>query len=191
MSDHVLDEFPSLLRGEADRTTLDAAAAHLRECADCRQELVSSLVAHAAVTSAATFAPAAADLPEPSAADVALPDLSGLFAQVRVEAAAQHRPPRRRRWAVLAAAAVVGVAVGVGAVVLTQQATRSSPSAHTIELAPYDQGVTQAKATVVGGDQMRLDAASLPAPGSGKRCRGERPGDQRAVRVLRDERVAR
>ncbi len=168
MSDHVFDELPSLLRGETDRATLDAAAAHLRHCEDCRQELVSSLFAHASLSSAVRFAPAAAtEVPEPRD-EPALPDLSELFERVRAEAATPQRSPGRRRWTIAAAAAVVGVVLGGGAVVLTQHATRSGPSSQTITLAPFDQGVTQAKATVVGGREMKVDAASLPSPGAGK-----------------------
>ena len=169
MSDHVFDELPSLLRGEADRATLDSAAAHLRQCEDCRDELVSSLVAHASLSSAARFAPdAGAEVPESPAADRPLPDLSELFDRVHAEAAT--RPGRvrsRRTWAV-AAAVAIGVAAGGGAVVLAQHVTRSSPSARTIALAPYDRGATPAEATLVGRQEMKLNAASLPAPGAGK-----------------------
>jgi hypothetical protein len=57
MSTHIFDELPLLLTGEADRATVALAADHLRECEDCQQELVSALIAHASLSSAARFAP--------------------------------------------------------------------------------------------------------------------------------------
>ena len=54
---HVFDELPQLLTGEADRATVAAVAAHLRDCDDCRDELIAAVAAHAALTSAAQFAP--------------------------------------------------------------------------------------------------------------------------------------
>jgi len=54
---HISDELPRMLTGEADRDTVLAAAAHLRDCIDCQHELVSALVAHASLTSAHRFAP--------------------------------------------------------------------------------------------------------------------------------------
>ena len=54
---HISDELPRMLTGEADRDTVLASAAHLRDCVDCQHELVSALVAHASLTSAHRFAP--------------------------------------------------------------------------------------------------------------------------------------
>ncbi len=54
---HIDEEMWAILRGEADRVTMIAAAAHLRRCEDCVQELISVLVAHAGLASAVRFAP--------------------------------------------------------------------------------------------------------------------------------------
>jgi predicted anti-sigma-YlaC factor YlaD len=65
MSTHLHDELPLLLSGEADRATVATAAAHLRECVDCRDELISALTAHAALSSAARVPPTIAAPPGP------------------------------------------------------------------------------------------------------------------------------
>jgi hypothetical protein len=166
MTVHVDDELPRLLSGEADRSTVETAAEHLRGCEDCQQELVSALVAHAALSSAARFAPDAATtlhaVDEPPAD---LPDLSSMFARVRAETA---RPPARRwRTTWLVAATVAGLAIGAGAVTLAENAG-SGPSARTVALAAYDQGTTTATAKI-GRDEMRVDATSLPSLPQGKR----------------------
>jgi anti-sigma-K factor RskA len=57
MSAHIANEVPRLLTGEATRDEVMTAAAHLRTCVDCQQELVSAVVAHASLTSAQRFAP--------------------------------------------------------------------------------------------------------------------------------------
>ena len=57
MTSHVTDELPRLLTGDATRTEVMTAAAHLRGCPDCQQELVSAVVAHASLISARRFAP--------------------------------------------------------------------------------------------------------------------------------------
>lgn len=192
MSAHIYDELPRLLTGEADRATVDAAATHLRSCEDCQQELVSALVAHASLSSAARFAPELmaslprhADIPaddEPGVAadpSVQLPDLSAVFEQVRDEAAAtppaiappeNSVPPGRRAWRGrwLAAAAVTGLVLGGGAVVVAER-TNSGPATKSFALAAYDTGTTPAKAAIVGSDKITVDAAALPAPASGRR----------------------
>jgi hypothetical protein len=163
---HVDDELPRLLSGEADRSTVETAAEHLRGCEDCQQELVSALVAHAALSSAARFAPDAATtlhaVDEPPAD---LPDLSSMFARVRAEGA--RTPARRWRTTWLVAATVAGLAIGAGAVTLAENAG-SGPSARTVALAAYDQGTTTATAKI-GRDEMRVDATSLPSLPQGKR----------------------
>ncbi|MEP6599518.1 MAG: anti-sigma factor [Actinomycetota bacterium] len=188
MSTHIYDELPWLLTGEADRATVDAAATHLRTCEDCQQELVAMLVAHASLSSAARYAPELmASLPSPLAQPLEdeadgtlavgreLPDLSAVFAQVRDEAAAATprvtaTPAPRRAWrgSWLAAAAVTGIALGGGVVVVAEHAN-DRPSERSFALAAYDTGTTPAKATIVGSDKIKVDATSLPSPASGKR----------------------
>jgi hypothetical protein len=87
MSQHLSDDLPRLLTGDASRDEALAAAAHLRECPDCQQELVSAVVAHAALSSARRFAPRMAAPAEPAEpavepAPADLPDLSAVFAKV-------------------------------------------------------------------------------------------------------------
>lgn len=162
MTSHVHDDLPLLLSGEADRATVAAAAEHLRGCEDCREELISALVAHASLTSAARFAPAPAAVE--SQRPASLPDLGPVFAQVEAEEASGRRR-WRGRW--LAAAAVAGVAIGGGAVVVARNVD-NSPSAQTVRLAAFGVGHDPATAKVTGGDRMRLDATALPGAGTGK-----------------------
>ena len=166
MTAHIDDELPRLLSGEADRATVEAAAEHLRGCEDCQQELVSALVAHASLSSAARFAPDAAmpvhAVDEPPAE---LPDLSSVFARVRAEAA--RAPARRWRTRWLVAATVAGLAIGAAAVAVAENAG-SGPSARTVALAAYDRGHTSGTAKI-SRDEMRVDATSLPSLPQGKR----------------------
>jgi hypothetical protein len=175
---HVFDELPLLLTGEADRSGVSAAAVHLRGCEDCRQELISAVVAHAALSSAARIAPELADsFPlaglEPSTGAEQLPDLSSMFAQVRSEAAGPRaltgdRKRSRRvpaRW--LVAAALVA-ALGAGGGIAAVASNSSSAPARSVALAAYDHGKTSAKVTLIDGREMRLDASSLPALSGGQ-----------------------
>ncbi len=168
MTRHISEELPRLLTGEATRDVVQAAASHLRTCADCQQELVSAVVAHASLTSAQRFAPEVVTRrsvePSPAAADAApLPNLSAVFAQVRDEA--DHEPPVRRRsrrplYAVAAVAA--GVVVGTAGTALVQNLGDNSPAGRSVALAAFDTGTTTAKATVDANGQMHVNAASLP-----------------------------
>jgi hypothetical protein len=207
MTEHVHEDLPALLRGEADRATVMQAAAHLRECADCRQELISAVVAHSSLSSAARMLPqeliqpltsesgtreagtgaSVTELPLTESPDdpPPLPDLSAVFAQVRAETAAQAdartetdttqtpahaaaRPRAKRGPWLAVAAAVVGLGVGAGGVALSNSVDSSSPSTQNVALAAFDKGTEPASVSIVGGDQMRLDATSLPAPAAGK-----------------------
>jgi hypothetical protein len=180
MSEHVFDDLPQLLSGEADRRVVTAAAAHLRSCDDCRDELISALVAHAALMSAVRFAPDLATSPEPIESPikavhggVPLPDLSAVFAQVRAETGTEDapakgrlRPIARYRW--LAAAAVVLVGVAAGGILAAERSGSSQAPERSIALRAYDEGTSNATAKLVGSDQMRLDASSLPALANGR-----------------------
>ncbi|SOD73954.1 anti-sigma-K factor rskA [Jatrophihabitans sp. GAS493] len=57
MTEHIFDELPSLLSGQSTQAELMSAAAHLRGCTDCQQELINALVAHASLSSAARYTP--------------------------------------------------------------------------------------------------------------------------------------
>jgi hypothetical protein len=164
---HVTDDLPRLLSGEANRDLVLDAAAHLRTCIDCQQELVSAVVAHASLTSAHRFAPEVVRTPpgpsqdaEGSAASP-LPDLSAIFAQVREEAASPSRRPLSRRTRYVLGAAAAAVVVGGGTAVVVATAGDHSASGQTVQLSAYQSGTTEAKATLSGGE-MRIDASSLP-----------------------------
>lgn len=156
---HIADDLPRLLTGDAGRAEVLAAAEHLRHCDDCRQELVSTTVAHASLTSARRFAPeVVSGSTADDAADATLPDLTAVFAEARAEKVAPVARRRRAAWGLAAAAAVVGAGVGTFAVV--HDSGSSSPQRH-IALTAFDIGHSKATATVSGG-RMRIDAASLP-----------------------------
>lgn len=169
MTAHISEELPRLLTGEASRAEILEAAAHLRTCADCQQELVSAVVAHASLTSAQRFAPeimsrdaAAADEEDGvGALPVLLPDLSSVFTKVREDAAsAKQRANRRKLVAGLAAAAVVA---GGTAAAVTLTSGSSGPPKRTVALKPVGPGRAGATATLIGTDHMRIDATALPA----------------------------
>lgn len=178
MSDqHVFDDLPLLLSGEADRATVTSAASHLRGCEDCRQELISAVVSHAALTSAVRIAPELADAFPLAGADVAtggqLPDLSAMFAQVRSEAAptvlADRRSAKSRRvqprWLAAAAAVIVVGGVGGGLAVAN---SGGSQSGRSVALAAFDQGKSPASVTLIDNREMKLNASSLPALRTGE-----------------------
>jgi hypothetical protein len=165
MNAHVSDDLPRLLTGDATRDEVLGAAAHMRSCPDCQQELVSAVVAHASLTSARRFARQIVASTAAPADDVRpateLPDLSAMFAQVRDEARAPQRP-NRRRWIVAGAAAVL-IATAAGVTIAETVGSGSSPSrGRTVALAPYDIGTQSAKATLLPDGTMRLDASALP-----------------------------
>ena len=158
---HLTDDLPRLLTGEATREEVLAAAEHLRSCPDCQQELVSAVVAHASLTSAQRFAP---EVVAPAHDDVEpagpLPDLSGVFAQVRREAAGAV--PTRRRWRIAAVAAAAAVVVGGAAVAAVELSNSGgSGSGTTVRLAAFQDGRQPATAEVKG-NTMHLDASKLP-----------------------------
>lgn len=167
---HVTDDLPRLLTGEATRDEVLDAAAHLRACGDCREDLVSAVVAHASLTSVHRFAPEImATVSEPAAPAEPLPDLSEVFAQARAEAAAPHRTVSRRRGLLMAAAVVAGVGAGSGVTAVLTHDSSSAPSGRSIALAAYDQGRVPAKATLTGDDHLVVDASALPKPSTGRR----------------------
>jgi len=161
MTQHISDDLPRLLTGEATRDETLTAAAHLRECPDCQQELVAAVVAHASLSSARRFAPevAAPPVADVEAAPVALPDMSAMFAQVRDEAA-RSQPAHRRRRALIAVAAAAVVATAVG-VAVTQTGGNSSAPPAAQSLVLVGKPDESAKVTITG-DRMHLDATSLP-----------------------------
>ncbi len=178
MTDHVFDELPLLLTGEADRTTLESSVGHLRTCEDCQQDLISTLVAHGSLSSAARFAPELARTSEPVddleiQAASALPDLEPVFAQARHEAATADAPAEsapakgrhRGRWLVAAAVAAALVGGGVATAVSLDHGT----SGRSVTLDAYGRGAVPAKATIVDGNHVSVNASTLPAPDSGQR----------------------
>lgn len=172
MTEHLTDEIPRLLTGEADREVTLAAAEHLRTCVDCQQELVSAVVAHASLTSAQRFAPevvARPHVPTGAAGQVAqsprapLPDLSAVFAEVRREADTDFPPPHARaprRRAALAAAAAVVVAAAAGGIYAATSGD-NTPAMRTVALSAFDRGTTNATARI-GDGTVEVSATSLP-----------------------------
>lgn len=167
MTTHISDDLPRLLTGDATRDVVLAAASHLRTCADCQQELVSAVVAHASLSSAQRFAPeivaSISELSEngddgPSGA---LPDLSSIFAQAREEAAISVTRPRRRR-AAFAVAAAAAVLVGGGVTIASLDLGTSQTSTRNVALAPFGVGSQAAKVTIVGTSRLKIDATALP-----------------------------
>lgn len=169
---HVSDDLPRLLTGDATRDEVLVAAAHLRTCIDCQQELVSATVAHASLASAHRFAAevVAPPVDETTAIELpvsALPDLSAVFAQVRQESATDQAAvsaPRLNRTRFAVAAAVAGVLIGGGgAFAVTHLGSSSSPSGQRVALAAFGEGTHSASARMAGG-KMTIDATSLPTP---------------------------
>lgn len=173
-NNHISDDLPLLLTGDATRDVVLDAASHLRSCVDCQQDLISAVVAHASLMSAHRFAPEivapqdstedATDLPPISA----LPDLSKVFAEARAEdsgpATVHHLRSRRGLVAVAAAAAVI---VGGGATYLTLQSGDTGPTTRTVALAGQT-GALDGSAVLVGNNRMRIDASKLPPLTAGK-----------------------
>ena len=167
MSAHISEELPLLLTGEAPRDVVLEAAAHLRTCPDCRQELVAAVVAHASLASAQRFAPDVvsrqADAGDDNTAGAApprpLPDLTPVFTHARADAAAKRRPRRGKLIAGLAAAAVVA---GGTAAAVTLTSGSSGPPTRTVALKPVGANHADVTATLIGTDHMRIDATTLP-----------------------------
>ncbi len=180
MSDaHVADELPRLLSGDASRAAVHAAAAHLRGCADCQQELVAAVTAHAALTSARRFAaevvaeavahPAddPADGPGEAPPPEVLPELGPVLERARAEAARGAGRSRRRVLAIAAAVVVLaGAGTGIG---LAVSGSGAGSAARQVALAPYAEGRQPASVRMVGGDRMEIDATALPRLTDGRR----------------------
>jgi hypothetical protein len=62
VSDHVEDQLPSLLLGDISPGAVRAILIHLRECPDCRDELVFIVIAHASLLCARPLEPRSARL---------------------------------------------------------------------------------------------------------------------------------
>jgi hypothetical protein len=169
VNSHISENLPRLLTGDATRGEVLAAAAHLRDCPDCQQELVSAVVAHASLTCAHRFAPAVVTRSAPlGEGDIApsgpLPDLGAMFARLRDEASTTTRSSARQwtrgRW-LAAAAAVVVVAGGGVTIAETAGSGPSTPAAQTITLRPVGDQRATARVTFTA-DRMRIDASALP-----------------------------
>ena len=183
MTNHITEDIPRLLTGEASRDDALSAAEHLRSCPDCQQELVSAVVAHASLTSAHRFAPDVVSPPssdgdttahrhsdrvDPAGDGPALPPLTSMFEQVRQEAelaaAKKRSAPRRHRLVAVAAAAVILVGGGVTVAEVATSSSSSAPSAgtQTVSLTAFDHGSDQANVTILGGRKLSIDATKLP-----------------------------
>ena len=169
MNGHVFDELPQLLTGEADRATVAAVSTHLRGCEDCREELIAAISAHAALMSAAKYAPELADAGRtpvswhPARMTLRrspICPLSSPRSAARSTPASEATRHPRRIWLVAAAAVVLLGLGGTGAYLATSS---SSQPSRALSLQAFGQGTTSASARLIGADQMTLDASSLPA----------------------------
>ena len=175
---------PRLLTGEATRDEVLNAATHLRTCIDCQQELVSAVVAHASLTSAARFAPEIvsglvgdlfgersedeADLEaEPDEADQRPTASCPTFPQSSHRYA--RKPPSPEKLPAGSRPAIFSPlqlrsSSSVAAQARSTWRARVAPTRNTrtVQLSAFDKGSTAATATMVPGDQMRIDAAGLP-----------------------------
>ena len=170
MSSHISDELPRLLTGDANREVVMAAAEHLRTCPDCQQDLVSAVVAHAALTSAHRFAPeiVANDsddetlVVDDEPAPVPLPDMSTVFAQAHQDAATPAAPARNRK-RLVAVAAAAAVIVGGGGTVAALEFGSGSTDPQQVALKAFPDTNDGAHAKVLIDDgKLRVDASSLP-----------------------------
>ncbi|HEV7192444.1 MAG TPA: anti-sigma factor [Jatrophihabitantaceae bacterium] len=171
MTSHISDELPRLLSGEASREDVLSSAAHLRECEDCRQDLVSAVVSHASLTSAHRFAPEMVNAIRESSEEAlpsGLPDLTAVFEQVRREAT-QSTPHARRVPRIAIAAVAAGLVFGAGGLALVEHVGSSAPKSTSIALSAYGIGHSGAEAKLVGSDTMKITATSLPSLGSAQR----------------------
>jgi Anti-sigma-K factor rskA len=179
MSNHITEDIPRLLTGEANRDAVLSAAEHLRSCPDCQQELVSAVVAHASLTSAHRFAPEIVappsldEHPDVAAAGTgtadagpALPPLTSMFEKVRQEAEQatdrKQAAPKRLRLVAVAAAAVVLVGGGVTIAEVATSSSSSTTGRHTVSLTAFDRGRVRADVTIVGDRKVSIDATKLP-----------------------------
>jgi hypothetical protein len=165
---HISEDLPRLLTGDASREEALSAAAHLRSCPDCQDELISAVLAHAALSSAHRFAPevvAPKEAAEPTdaAEPPLMPDLAEVFRTARAEAAEPRRPAGRRRLRRGVLVGVAAAAVVAGGATAVVETTGSAPvsSSRSIALAPFGAGTHSATATL-SGTTMRVDAAALP-----------------------------
>jgi hypothetical protein len=152
MSHHISDDLPRLLTGEATRDETGAAAAHLRSCPDCQQELVSAVVAHASLSSAMRFAPEVVATPEAE-----LPTLAAVFATAHEEAG---RSKKGRRFIAVAAAAVV--LAGAGVTIAETAGSGGGSTSRTVVLDAFGVGTQDARVTLGTSGTMGVDASALP-----------------------------
>jgi hypothetical protein len=178
MTSHVGDEIPGLLCGDALRPAALTAIAHLRVCPDCRDELISALLGHVALTSAARLLRQTEPVTEKAAADRESAGSVGRFpfdrsgAQPRTslepsrtslvadKAAGRARDRRRRRVGLAAAAAVLATAGAAGVLLPHGSAARA------VSLSAYGVGTTNASAEFVGSSDVDI-RANLPALSGG------------------------
>ena len=186
---HVVDELPALLAGECGREQTLALAAHLRACPECREELVSMVVATSVLRAAAraeqTPAPPSAVPPTPvtpkaspttettpapqTSPATADPETPQWLASITGREPG-HRPPHRQRRRLAAVAAAVVVLAGAAAAALGL-AGSGPPVLNRAVLHPLQAPAgASGKVTVTaapGSREVQVSTADLPAPGRG------------------------
>jgi anti-sigma factor RsiW len=173
---HVADELPALLAGECTREQTLAVAAHLRSCPQCREELVSTVVAVGTLRAAARAEQAPPSAVPPPPLPESLDQKGSPAAPVPDTPEWLRRIPRRgpagwgtrRRLLALAAAVVViagAVAAGLGL-------SGSGPAVtNRAALRPLQAPAAASGAVTVtaasGARQVQVSTDHLPAPGQG------------------------
>ena len=190
---HVADELPALLAGECGREQTLALAAHLRACPECRDELVSIVVATGVLRAAAraeqtpsdrAFAfpsapltsaepatsPESATSAEPAtSSEPAAPETPEWLTSITRREPGHRRPPRHRRRLAAVAAAVV-IAAGAVAAGLGLSGGGPAPVAraalHPLQAPAQASGQVTVTAAADARD-VDISTAGLPAPGPG------------------------
>jgi hypothetical protein len=185
---HVADELPGLLAGECDRAQTLRLAAHLRACPQCREELVSVVVATGILraTVRAEQAPSPAIWPwpavSPTPADSPSPHPSSSESTSSPGAGAPDTPewltratrkgpagwsPRRRLAALAAAVVIVAGAVAAGLGLSTSGAPVTNRAALHALKAPAGAHGAVTVTGASGARQVQVSTDGLPAPGQG------------------------
>ncbi len=190
---HVADELPALLAGECGREQTLALTAHLRACPECRQELVSMVVATSVLRAAAraeqtpapqTFPPAPAtprapafppapfiteSTPIPEASEATEdPETPEWLTGITRREPGHRKPHHRRRLAAVAAAIVVlagAVAAGLG-LSGSGPAPVARAALHPLQAPAQASGKVTVTAAA-GARDVEISTAGLPAPGPG------------------------
>jgi hypothetical protein len=182
---HVADDLPALLAGECGREQTLILAAHLRACPECRQELVSMVVATSVLRAAARVEqlparnhsapaiPVTSKTPEtPSTTETPLATENSPTPEWLKEITRRPRHHRRtghrRRLAAVAAAVIVvagAIAAGLG-LSGSGPAQVARAALHPLQAPAQASGQVTVTAAA-GARDVEISTAGLPTPGPG------------------------